>query len=405
MDSESKNPIVIVTGANSGVGLGICQRLITQLATRVPSDSYPQIGLKSKAPRLSIEPAEGLTLILACRNPQRAEEARKKLWSFLDTFIAQQIRDGLYDGYAETFKKGLKIEFVQCDLSRSDKVFAFCDEIKRKYPYVSHLVLNAGLMAYKEIDWAIVVKQLVTDFHGLVSAPQFKVQHVGETSEEGFGYVWMCNVFGHYIMAKELDQLLRKSPTLPGRVIWESSSEAMPQAFDIDDWQLLKTDQSYEGSKYQVDVVATLANSNVLYDEDGYSRPLDIVDETRPRHFVVGPAVTASELFTAKMVGAIFWTYLMYAVFYIARLAGSQLHPIQPVKGAISATYAMLAPLWALPDPSDPAKIGSRATFAGNPYVELEQVRGFEGRKQDSVKLVAKMDALYEALKKGRSSE
>lgn len=55
-------------------------------------------------------------------------------------------------------------------------------------------------MSYKAIDWAIVVRQLLTDFHGLVSAPEFKLQHVGETSDEGFGYVWMCNVFGHYIM-------------------------------------------------------------------------------------------------------------------------------------------------------------------------------------------------------------
>ncbi|KAG8986541.1 hypothetical protein FRB90_003933, partial [Tulasnella sp. 427] len=310
MDSQSKNPIVIVTGANSGVGFGICQRLICQLATRVPTDTSPQLGLKTMAPRLSIEPAEGLTLILACRNPDRAEEARKKLWASLDDFIAQQIRDGCYDGYAETFKKGLKIDFVKCDLSKSDKVFAFCDEVKQKYPYVSHLVLNAGLIAYKGIDFAIVTKQLLTDFQGLVSRPEFKLQNVGETSEEGFGYVWMCNVFGHYIITKELDQLLRKSPTLPGRIIWESSSEAKPQAFDVDDWQLLKSEQSYEGSKYQMEMISTLANSTVVYDEDGNSRPMDTVDETRPRQFVVGPAVTASELFTAKMVFPIFWTYL-----------------------------------------------------------------------------------------------
>lgn len=67
-------------------------------------------------------------------------------------------------------------------------------------------------------------------------------------------------------------------------------------------------------------MIATLANSNVVYDEDGHSRPLDIVDETRPRQFVVGPSVTASELFTAKMVFAAFWTQLMYAVFYLVSL-------------------------------------------------------------------------------------
>ena len=32
-------PILLVTGANAGVGLGICERLLVQLADPTPSDS------------------------------------------------------------------------------------------------------------------------------------------------------------------------------------------------------------------------------------------------------------------------------------------------------------------------------------------------------------------------------
>jgi NAD(P)-dependent dehydrogenase (short-subunit alcohol dehydrogenase family) len=54
MTVNKYNKIAIVTGANGGVGFGICQRLLEAEGT-------------------------SLTLVMACRNPTRAKNAREKL--------------------------------------------------------------------------------------------------------------------------------------------------------------------------------------------------------------------------------------------------------------------------------------------------------------------------------------
>lgn len=54
MTVDKYEKVAIVTGANGGVGFGICQRLLKELGT-------------------------SLTLVMACRNPTRAKSAREKL--------------------------------------------------------------------------------------------------------------------------------------------------------------------------------------------------------------------------------------------------------------------------------------------------------------------------------------
>ena len=64
-------------------------------------------------------------------------------------------------------------------------------------------------------------------------------QSVGLQTETGLGLVFACNVLGHYIMVKELIPLLSKS-SIGARVIWCSSTTAVKEFFDPDDWQCLQ---------------------------------------------------------------------------------------------------------------------------------------------------------------------
>ena len=64
------------------------------------------------------------------------------------------------------------------------------------------MVFNAGLMAYAGIDWLIVAKQLLTEPKEVFAAAKFKIQHTGMTPDEGYGYIWQCNVFGHFIIVR-----------------------------------------------------------------------------------------------------------------------------------------------------------------------------------------------------------
>lgn len=85
-ERAKKYKVAIVTGANSGVGFGICQRLLET-------------------------EDDNLTLIMACRNFKRATAAKEKLVSQFP--------------FAH-----ISIELV--DVSKMTSVFAFCRSIKEK---------------------------------------------------------------------------------------------------------------------------------------------------------------------------------------------------------------------------------------------------------------------------------
>jgi len=164
----STHPIIVVTGANGwvalctpfnlpsitiaprGVGFGVCQRLLEQLSSPSPSDAQPQSHVLQGKPTQDTPPfpcVSGLTLILACRNERRAEEARQKLLLFLDNHIRmltikaqnenQSPTSASNLDHAQAFKRGLCIEFVKLDLSTSAGVFSFCDVIKSRWDTIS----------------------------------------------------------------------------------------------------------------------------------------------------------------------------------------------------------------------------------------------------------------------------
>lgn len=145
MLSSSSRPIIIVTGANSyarfifvhvsethcetvrsGVGFGICHRLLSQSShgSRDPGSNELELD------------CDGLTLILACRSKQRAEAARAKLYDIADELVRGAIRFPNYDGHAEIFRKNLHIAIHTIDLANIQSVFHFADEIAQKWVLV-----------------------------------------------------------------------------------------------------------------------------------------------------------------------------------------------------------------------------------------------------------------------------
>ena len=70
---------------------------------------------------------------------------------------------------------------------------------------VSHLVCNAGVAPFLGISWTLLLQQLWRDMLelnvlGLVTNPQYNVQRREVVSDDGLGWTWQCNVFGHYIL-------------------------------------------------------------------------------------------------------------------------------------------------------------------------------------------------------------
>ncbi|KAG2363859.1 NAD(P)-binding protein [Suillus spraguei] len=352
MSSPSSWPVIIVTGANSGVGLGICQRLLVQLISNSPTDAQPYYNFHVQKTTTTDDTSfNGLTLILACRSRQRGEVAREELYQFADQQVRRfEILRG-YDGYAKTFRKHLTIVVHTIDLSRIQTVFQFADEVIKTYPYVSHLICNAGVASFIGINWMLAIKQFITDCIESVTTPIYYTQEVGQVSQDGLGWVWQCNLFGHYVLFRALKSHLAKyqtSTSTGARVIWMSSHESSPIHYDPTDWQLIKSAHSYESSKFQIDLIAHQLDQESLQDSD---LPM--------RHLIVLPGVAGTN-FANALVGTV-TSMCMFLAFYLARFLGSPYHPISAFKAAISAAHLCSVPLAFLPtvsptefDDSDP---------------------------------------------------
>ncbi|KAL0058845.1 3-keto-steroid reductase [Marasmius tenuissimus] len=210
-------PIIVVTGANGGVGFGICQRLLFQLSEVSPLDTRLRPAGERKEDRGNasddqLAPCDGLTLILACRNTKRAEAAKEKLLKLLDEHVAKLQTMPGYDGHPETFRENSRIEVYELDLGMLSTVTKFASEVARKIPFQIrirlHLICNAGVATFNKISWWKAAKQLLVTPYGAVTTPMFYSETWGETSPDGYGWVWQCNVFGHYFLFRELQPLL-----------------------------------------------------------------------------------------------------------------------------------------------------------------------------------------------------
>ncbi|CAE6471419.1 unnamed protein product [Rhizoctonia solani] len=420
-----KRPIILVTGANSGVGFGVCQRLLVQFSQKSPPDASPK-AQKRRITSTEDEtspflPADGLTLILACRSTQRAETARSNLFKHIDDELAK--RD---TPHGRSFRKNLDIEIVKLDLSSVESVFEF--------PYITHLILNAGTGDFVGINWPLAIWEVCTRFKTAVTAPGFKIQATGKTSEDGLGWVWQCNVFGHFVLVRSLREMLAHNPFSSSRVrslremlahnpfsssrvLWTSSLEGRPSFFPgIDDYQLLSAPHSYEASKYEAELVAC---------------GLDELESERNngvRHLIVHPGVAGTNIFFEHTGWLL--DKLMFVAFYIARLLGSKHHPIQPYKAAISAVHIALVSLAILPllstsgatkeksgPPPEgvsngtngetnraedylPVRYGAEASLFGTEYVGVQPVEGYEEHREVGRELVARCNRLYNAFEK-----
>ncbi|KAL4241180.1 hypothetical protein ABKN59_000119 [Abortiporus biennis] len=429
----SSHPIIIVTGANSGVGYGICQRLLVQLSQSVPPDALPQfrpLGYTIGQPE--VQRYDGLTLIMACRSKHRALAARKTLLEFFDNYIEQEKQRPDYDGHVELFKKNLEINFHALDMASMHSVFQFGDEISQRYQYISHMICNGGGGTYNGMKWGVLIKQILAHPILALTVTEFKNQISGVTTDDGLGYVFQSNVFSHYALSRYLQPLFSsysKLSSQPARILWTSSLESSPEDFSLEDWQLLKTYHSYETSKYEIDLVAHRLALQSQKDES-----------SAVRHYIIHPGISHSNA-AHDLVPTEIFNWFKVLLFYVARFFGSPNHTIEPFKAAISAVHLCLVATAFLPttlhsfyrvdysptsnvfddmvSASDiwpngkenaratalaeerkeapPIRFGSVTNRQGRESVNVVPIHEWEKHAADSEKLVDKMENLYRA--------
>lgn len=305
------NKVVLVTGANSGIGLALCERLLSQ-------------------------DTEALQLCLACRNMRRAQAARSALLASHPT---------------------AQVALLQLDTSSISSVLAAAQEVKLRYNRLDYLYLNAGIMPNPQFD----VKAF---FKGLFSSHIITMFATGEgiltqkdcVTSDGMQEVFATNLFGHFLLIRELEPVLCQAGRT-SQLIWTSSSNAHRSAFNLEDIQHQRGTQPYSSSKYASDLLSLALNTH--HNKQGlYSS-------------VICPGFVMTNLTYGILPSfpAFLWTLLM-PVFWLIRMF-TNTFTLTPYNG----TEALFWLFNQKPESLDPqAKYHSLTSGLGNNYTQQRKM-------------------------------
>ncbi|EOA95796.1 3-keto-steroid reductase, partial [Anas platyrhynchos] len=133
---------------------------------------------------------------------------------------------------------------------------------------------------------------------------------------DGLQEVFATNLFGHFILIRQLESLLCGNEK-PSRLIWTSSSNARESAFSLSDYQHAKGQESYSSSKYATDLTSVVLNRK-LNKQGLYSS-------------VVCPGLVMSNM-TYRILPVFLWTLLMPIMWLIRFFAKT--YTLTPFNGA-----------------------------------------------------------------------
>ena len=122
---------------SSGVGFGICQRLLSNfLGLEQPVDSLPQ-ALATPGDNLPCQyvPCTSLTIVMACRSKKAGEGAREKLLKKLDEDIKYRSKTGTPEQRTRytKFRETVRLDIMPLELAYSSSTLDFCDLVQQRY--------------------------------------------------------------------------------------------------------------------------------------------------------------------------------------------------------------------------------------------------------------------------------
>lgn len=383
----------------SGVGYGICERLIDDFIRTRPS-------------------YQSLILIPTTRDRRKSDETTSRLQRHIKK-----------KGYTRAH---IHPELV--DLTSLRSVHQLADRLSGAIPHLDAIVCNAGFGGLIGVSWPSVFWQIFTNFFNALTYPTFKISGVGYVTESQLspsevekldaakkgpapplGKIFASNVFGHYVLSHLLVPLFQSAPD-GGRIIMISSLEAYARALNVDDMQGLVSPTAYESSKRLTDLLAlTSSSSSTSPYVTGFLSPSGKSIKTPNHHTSNGsvasssednhgslPHITLSDNSYPSASGntaqpAIFLTHpgicstgfvplpgilfsLMTLFFYLARVLGSPWHTVTVRKGAAAPAWLALAPKEEIADKEiegGKGKWGSAVTRWGKEIVRRTEVEGW----------------------------
>eukprot|EP00064_Thunnus_orientalis_P010115 superscaffoldBa00001341_g10141 len=160
-----------------------------------------------------------------------------------------------------------QVALLQLDTSSISSVLSAAQEVKLRYNRLDYLYLNAGIMPNPQFD----VKAF---FKGLFSSNIITMFATGEgiltqkdgITHDGLQEVFATNLFGHFLLIRELEPVLCQAGRT-SQLIWTSSSNAHRSAFNLEDVQHQRGTQPYSSSKYASDLLSLALNTH--YNKQG----------------------------------------------------------------------------------------------------------------------------------------
>ncbi|KAI1821326.1 hypothetical protein F4861DRAFT_519518 [Xylaria intraflava] len=397
---------VLLTGANSGVGVGIGQRIIDEfLASRPPTSHLVLIPTtRSKA--------KSRDTVLSLRHHLR-RTAR--------TSSVLKARSGPnYDPQSVVARVHvLSIQVELCDLR---SIYAAADQLINgrvtdptgviddvKIPRIDAALFNAGLGGWGGLDWFGFARQIFT--HGLIQSTTFPTYKkalpkavvldsqklIGPGGPKSapppeLGEVFCANLFGHYVLAHELLPLLSRANAneTPARVVWTSTVDACHEHLDFDDFQAQRFMAPYESSKRITDLIALTAELPSVQKASApfFTKPTSATAPVKPRFYVSHPGVVCTPIFPLNWF-LFFWYWV---TMHVSRLCGSPWHTVSIYTGACATSWLALADQSSLDrQGAHRCKWGSSATWTGHAAPKKSEVEGWgwEGVIEDAEALKA----------------
>ena len=303
---------IVITGTSSNLGFNIAVRLLEDL----PNDKE-------------------ITLIVTSRTLPKVKE----VISDIKNYIINKIPDKI---------KLVEFDYLLVDFTDMVSILSAYYELDKRYTRIDYLFINAAQGVYGGIDWLQAVVEVFQNPIQAVTNPTYKLQRTGVESADNMGLVFQANVFGPYYLIHRIKHLLANG----GRIIWIGSLMSHPKYLSFNDLQLLRSPESYEGSKRLVDLLHFGTYKQLK--KEGVNQ------------YLVHPGIFTCFSFFQFL--NVFTYYGMLALFYLARFLGSKYHNIS---GYIAANAPVAA---AIGKTKQTSKVGSACTRNGKEYLIDEEV-------------------------------
>ncbi|KAL2433956.1 3-keto-steroid reductase erg27 [Exophiala dermatitidis] len=354
---------VLVTGANSGLGLGVCCRLIDEYLTRSCASSTSSTTSRTSTNDTS---ESSLTIIFTTRSARKGFETLSKLESHLAKHGSSNNRNTTAVKSAPDRRVYFRPENVELTSLLSVRALSR-KLLASDIPHLDAIVLNAGIGAWAGLSWPVAIWTILTGIRqattwptyklglvGLVTKPQLPRATTSTKDEPVLGEVFCANVFGHYLLVHWLMPLLRAcGPDSPGKVIWSSSIECGRRHYNPQDHQGLISETAYEHTKRLTDLLALTANGQPATAKavkdfitpspspaacspvPQPSRP----EQSEPVFLLSHPGICTTTIISLNWI----IQYFYQLGIFLARLCGSPWANVSSYLGAAAATWLALS--------------------------------------------------------------